>query len=129
MARASFDPNGAHPMIVNFADVGRDLLWRIHREALADPNDEALHQLLADLLESPVADPDWREVDLSAPSEPVLTVHLRLGDVDLRFIAVVTTFQAPQNVVVEELRVESWFPADDATAAICEQFTIEGDGS
>jgi len=31
----------------------------------------------------------------------------------------VTAFQAPQNVAVEHLRIETWFPYDDATAAGC----------
>jgi len=30
----------------------------------------------------------------------------------------VTVFSAPQNVTLEELRLESWFPLDDATAEL-----------
>ncbi len=115
LARLTFDPNGAQPYLVNFDEVGRALLWRIQREVLADPTADALRDLLDELLAMPTVSPDWRRVDLSVPSDPTVVVHLRHDDVDLRFLTTVTAFQAPQNVVVEELRVESWFPCDDAT--------------
>jgi transcriptional regulator with XRE-family HTH domain len=118
LARMTFDPNGARPFIVNFDEVGRQLLWRIQREALADPNGE-LHDLLDDLLAQPTVDPNWRQVDLSVPSEPVLVLHLRYNDLDLRFLTLITAFQAPQNVTVEHLRIETWFPYDQATADVC----------
>ncbi len=115
LARATFDPEAAQPFIVNFEHVGRELLWRIQREVLADPNDNELQELLAELLEMPTVDPDWRQVDLATPSEPVLVIHLRKDDLDLRFLTMVTAFQAPQNVLAEDLRLETWFPADDTT--------------
>jgi len=118
LARLTFDPRGAQPAMVNFDEVGRALLWRIQRELLSDPDDGELRALLDELLAMPTVAPGWRDVDLSIPSDPVLVVHLRRGDVELRFVTMVTAFQAPQNVVVEELRVELWFPSDDATARV-----------
>jgi hypothetical protein len=35
------------------------------------------------------------------------------------FLTTVTTFSAPQNVALEELHLESWFPLDDGTAEVC----------
>jgi transcriptional regulator with XRE-family HTH domain len=116
LARWTFDPDGAQPSLVNFHEIGRALLWRIQREVMEDPGDEALRRLLDELLEMPTVDPGWRDVDLSVPSEPVLVVHLRRGPLDLRFVTMLTAFQAPQNVAAGELRVELWFPRDDATA-------------
>lgn len=118
LARFTFDPDGAHPYVVNIDEVGRDLLWRLQREVLADPDDGLLRAVLDDVLALPTVDPDWREVDLSVPAEPALVVHLRAGDVDARFITMVTAFQAPQNAAVEDLAIEAWFPADDATAEL-----------
>ena len=31
----------------------------------------------------------------------------------------ITAFQAPQNVAVEQLRIETWFPYDAATTEAC----------
>lgn len=119
LARLTFDPDGAQPFIANFDEVGRHLLWRIQREALADPEDAEIRELLDNLLAMPTVDPNWRQVDLSAPSDPALTVELHAGDVALRFLTTVTAFQAPQNVAVERLRIESWFPIDEATTEAC----------
>ncbi len=115
LARLTFDPDGAHRYIVNFTEVGRDLLWRIQREVLADPDDSELRYLLDDLIAMPTVDPDWRQVDLAAPSEPTLVVHMCKDGVDARFIATATTFAAPQNTAVEGLHIETWFPADEPT--------------
>ena len=119
LARLTFDPAGAQPYLVNFDEVGRLLLWRIQREALAEPDDRELHFLLRDLLAMPTVADDWRDVDLAVPSEPALVLHLRRDDLDLKFLTTVTAFQAPQNIAVEQLRIEQWFPYDEETAAAC----------
>ena len=67
----------------------------------------------------PTVDPDWRQVDLMVPSDPALVLHLRTDTLDLRFLTMITAFQAPQNVAVEHLRIETWFPYDAATAEAC----------
>lgn len=119
LARITFDPEGAHPWLANFAEVGRELLWRIQREVLADPGDDELRDLLDDLLTMPTIDPDWRQPDLQLSSDPALVLHLRGGGLDLRFLTMITAFQAPQNVAVEHVRIETWFPVDEPTAAAC----------
>jgi transcriptional regulator with XRE-family HTH domain len=119
LARVTFDPAGARPSLVNFETVGRHLLWRIQREVLADPDDDELRDLLDELLAMPTVDPGWRQVDLAVASDPALVLHLRGGGLDLRFLAMMTAFQAPQNVAVEHLRIETWFPVDPATADAC----------
>ena len=98
-----------------FDHIGRHLLWRIQREVLADPDDGELHTLLEELLRQPTVSPDWREVDLSMASDPALVLHLRRAALELRFLTTITAFQAPQNVAVERLRIEQWFPYDDPT--------------
>lgn len=124
LARLTFDPAGARPFVVNFEEVGRDLLWRIQREVLADPGDEELRALLDDLLAMPTVEDHWRRADLTVPSDPALVLHLRRGDVDLRFVVAVTAFQAPQHVAVEQVRIETWLPYDAATASACRSIAV-----
>ncbi|MBX2798340.1 MAG: helix-turn-helix domain-containing protein [Myxococcales bacterium] len=121
LARLTFDPQGARPALVNFDEVGRHLLWRLQREALADPNDAPLRELLDELLSMPTVADDWRRADLTVPSDPALVVHLRAAGQDLRFVTMVTAFQAPQAVSLDELRIETWLPSDEATAQACRQ--------
>jgi transcriptional regulator with XRE-family HTH domain len=126
LARLTFDPNGAQPSLANFDEVGRQLLWRIQREALDDPDDGEMQALLDELLAMPTVDPDWRHVDLVEPSDPALVLHLRGNGLDLRFLTMITAFQAPQNVAVEHLRIETWFPYDEATADACREIAEAG---
>ena len=119
LARFTFDPDGGGRVLVNHAAVARELLWRMQRELLADPDNTPLRELLDELLASDDLDPDWRRPDLTAPSAPSLELEVRVGEQVWRFVVMVTAILAPQEVALDELRIESWFPADDVTAAGC----------
>ena len=119
LLRLTFDPGGAQPAIVNFDELGRVVLWRVQREVLADPSDGRLRDVLNDVLAMPTVATDWRSADLTVPSQPAVPVHLRAGGVELKFITTVTAFQAPQAVFLDEMRIETWFPSDDATKEAC----------
>jgi hypothetical protein len=67
----------------------------------------------------------WRPPDFSVASEPVLGFRLRRDSLELAFLTTVAAFNAPQNVTLEEVRIESDFPADDASASSCERLARE----
>lgn len=119
LARLTFDPRGARDALLNFDEVGRALLWRIQREILADPGDGPLRDVLEEILAMPTVDDDWREADLGIDASPALFVHLEVGGAGFRFLTMVTALQAPQTVALDELRIETWFPTDAATADGC----------
>lgn len=116
LARLTLDP-AARAFLVNVDDVARALLWRLQREVLADPHHEARRALLEELQRQPTVAAAWRKVDLAVPSDPAVLVHLRVEGRDWRFLTLVTALQAPQHALLEDLRIETWFPADDATAS------------
>lgn len=115
----TFAPEGACKAIVNFEEVGRTLLWRLHREVLADPGDRELRERLDEALSMPTIAEDWRAPDLTASASPALVIHLRAGDRELRFLTTITAFQAPHTLQLDDLRIETWYPIDDATTATC----------
>jgi len=120
LARMTFDPQGGvKAALVNFDEVGRALLWRIQREVLEEPQDGPLGALLEDILALPTVDARWRQVDLMVSSSPSLVVKLRAGERQLSFLTMVTAFQAPQMVAIDELRIETWFPVDAQTEELC----------
>ena len=49
-------------------------------------------------------------------SDVVVPLRLRIPGGELRFLSTVTTFGTPVDITVEELSIESFFPADGATA-------------
>lgn len=114
-----FDPRLSRPFIQGWERLARDMAARLHREVLARPEDARLAALLASLFRYEGVPEDWRQPDFSVPSEPTVEVRLRDGDLDLGFLTALTQFNAPQNVTVEEIRIESYYPVDDATVRDC----------
>ncbi len=114
-----FDPRLLRPFVLGWEATARQMLGRLQREALAMRRDARLAALVERVLAYPGVPRDWREPDLSAPVDPTFTVRLRRGDLAVSFFTAITVFSAPQQVILEELRLESCFPLDDQTAETC----------
>lgn len=112
-----FDPRLVRDFVVDWERVARVIVARLHREVLASRGDPALTALLDAVLAYPGVPAAWRHPDFTTPSEPALTLRLRRDELALTFATTITAFSAPGNAAVEELRIESYFPLDDATAA------------
>jgi transcriptional regulator with XRE-family HTH domain len=114
-----FDPRMVRPFVVDWSATARQLLSRLHREALIHDENGELGSLLRKLFTYPDVPESWRQPDFTVPSEPTFTLRLEREGLKLAFLTMVTVFNAPQNVTLEELRIESYFPLDDATAKAC----------
>jgi hypothetical protein len=103
------------PHIANLAEWRAHLLDRLGREAVAggDPALAALHEELAGY---PGGDSPAPSHDLAAGAIAV-PLRLRHPDGDLAFLSTVTTFGTAVDATVAELSIESFFPADERTAA------------
>ena len=111
--RLMFAGDGMRPYILNWPETRTILLARLLREAIASPASlsEALRRELADEAASPKAEAVTRE----EPLEPTLPLELLIGDVRLRLFNTFTTFGTPQDVTLQELRIDMSFPADEET--------------
>jgi transcriptional regulator with XRE-family HTH domain len=111
--RLSLHPEGLAPRIANLAEWRAHLLDRLGREAVTsgDPALAALHEELAGYpCDEPAHSPDLEAGAIAVP----LRIHHEDGV--LSFISTVTTFGTALDVTVSELSIESFFPADAATA-------------
>jgi transcriptional regulator with XRE-family HTH domain len=111
--RLSLHPEGLAPRILNLPEWRGHLLERLARDAVGsgDPALAALHdELAAYPSHGPAATVDPAFGDIAVP------LRLRQGDDQLAFISTKTTFGTALDVTVAELSIESFFPADDATA-------------
>ena len=115
--KMTFHPDGFRPFIVNFDEAAPVLLNRTRREAAASGN-EALQKLLDEILAYPGIPESWKVPDWQAPPPPVLPLELAKGELKLKLFSMITTFGTPQDITTDELRVESFFPADTGTAAL-----------
>ncbi|MEH0841575.1 helix-turn-helix domain-containing protein [Micromonospora sp. CPCC 205711] len=111
--RLSLHPQGLAPRIVNLAQWRAHLLARLRRQAAltGDPVLTALHE---ELRATPGGGPDTSGAP--GPADVVVPLRLRHDGAELRLLSTVSTFGTPLDVTVEELSVESFFPADEATA-------------
>lgn len=117
--RVLFDPRLGRPFVRDWERTARVLVARLHRDALMNPTRTELGALLQSLFAFPDVPEEWRQADLSVPGEAVFNFHLDRDDLSIGFLTTLTSFSAPQNVTLEELRIESYYPLDDASAATC----------
>ena len=117
--RLSLHPRGMAPRIANLGEWRAHLLGRLRRQAAAtaDPDLDALHR---ELREYPCDQPE-PEVELPGPGEVVVPLRYRHRDRELALISMTAVFGTPLDVTLAELAIESFFPADAATAEVLRQ--------
>ena len=72
-------------------------------------------KLLDALLAYPGVPSRMTEFDLSAAPRVCVTVNLEKNDTRLQLFSTLTTLGTPIDVTAQELRIESYFPADEVT--------------
>lgn len=111
--RLSLHPEGMARRIVNLAQWRAHLLERLAQQ-IAATGDPVLKALRRELAAYPMADPG--PPPTSDLSGVVVPLQLRTETGVLSFISTTTIFGTPVDVTLQELAVESFFPADAATA-------------
>ena len=101
-------------LLVNWQDVVLHFLRGVQADAIADGTQETAALLDRLLRASGIPDLSYAP-EFSDPTPPVLALHFRKGDTALRLFTTLATLGSPQDVTVQELRIESFFPADEAT--------------
>ena len=114
-----FDPEDFRPVIANWHEVAARFIRHVHDDLTANPTDRRTHQLLDEIFAYPDVPARWRDRDLGDEPSPIVTFtfHSEVGE--LRFFETFTTFAAPYDVTLDEIRIDCTFPADDFTAAVC----------
>jgi transcriptional regulator with XRE-family HTH domain len=110
--RLGLHPDGVAPRIANLAELRGHLLSRLRRE-LAENGDTGLADLIRELSAYPGGETHPRG------GEAMIAVPLRLNTPagELSFLTTTMTFGGALDVTVSELTIETYLPADPATAA------------
>jgi len=119
MLHQIFDPQDFRPVIVNWEEVADRFIRHLHEEIAAVPADPAPRRLLDEILGYPDVPARWRLRDVADGPAPIVHLVFRSPAGELRFFETITTFAAPRDVTLAELRIECSFPADDHTAEVC----------
>jgi hypothetical protein len=121
--RMMFEPSQMRPRIRNWHHIAPRLLERLRREGSRDPESPSA-ALLEEL--SPGAGCDahlyWQDDRLS----PTVPLELCIGTQTLRLHNTITTFGTPQDVGLQEIRIEMSFPADTDTASFFRELANPG---
>ena len=108
--RLSLHPDGMASRIVNLAQWRAHLLEQLHRRAV-QTGDARLHAL-----ETELRSYGGDEAVSVAPTDVVLPLQLRYGDGELSLFSIEARVGTATDVTVDELTIETFYPADEATA-------------
>jgi MmyB-like transcription regulator ligand binding domain len=89
----------------------------VHRECVGGFPDAETVKLLEQALSFPGVPAEWRLPDFRQPPLPVVPVECEKDGLALSYFSTVTTLGTPRDAMLQEIRIESFFPADQATAA------------
>ena len=124
LADALVAPDVLRPHLLNWPDVVRYFVRSVQADAAVDgtPETAALHQRL-------LGYEGVRAAVQATPAElaiaPVLPMHFRKGETELRLFTTIATLGIPQDITLQELRVECFFPIDDQTAGVMRAWQVK----
>jgi transcriptional regulator with XRE-family HTH domain len=125
LVRLGLHPRGLAPQIVNLADVRIVFRARLSRQ-LAKSHDPEITALYDEFLA-----PDTFDVEPGVATEPEITIPMIIRHCGhhLKLFSTVTTFGMPQDITLEEIAIESYYPADERTAELLRHLDIEATAS
>jgi hypothetical protein len=112
--RMMLHPAGVRRYVTNWFEVAEALVRRVRREALGGVTDLRAEAMLAEVLQYPDV-PQPPRVPDEAPLLPIVPVHFARDGRALAYFSTVTTLGTAQDITLQELRIECFHPADDAT--------------
>lgn len=121
--RLTLHPQGLQPLLKNWQQVCTLLLSRLHREVTADSSNRELCALFNEVIQYHGIPTQWRQTLWSEAPQPVLPLQVGMGEQSLSVFSMISTFGTAIDITADELRVESFFPADDISAAFLQQLS------
>lgn len=116
VVKVSLHPRGVASRIVNFSQWRRHILSRLQQQ-LERTGDADLKSLIDEVVAYPLPEgggqPDLEHEHLGV----LLPLKLKTATGVLSFISTVTVFGTPHDITLQELAIESFFPADEYTAS------------
>jgi transcriptional regulator with XRE-family HTH domain len=119
--RRMFHPDGVRRHVTNWPEVAEALVRRVRREAIGGVTDERAQRILTEVLDYPGVPASLRSLDVATPVLPIVPIRYAHGDQQFDYFSTVTTLGTPQDVTLQELRIECFFPMNDETRSRARQ--------
>ena len=127
VARLCLAEQGLAPFIDNWQELIASFLGRARRALLHNPNNESLRAFIQEIVDHPRATQDWHTAWSTNPAPAMQMVMSKDGQT-FRLFTMLAHFGEPNDVTLEELSVEMFYPADEATRTML-QHLADGDGA
>ena len=114
LARLTLHDKGAKPYVSNWDEIAGYFVQQLSSELNANPYNTEARELLDEIMTYPDI-PDTHFVPSGA--KPYIEFRLRNEDLELSFFSVISTFGTPQDVTLQEIRIETFFAANESTEA------------
>ncbi len=114
--RLTLHPQGMAPYIENLNEVATHLLQRLQQEARYHPETENLYAELKEYF------PELKPTVSTVGHSPVMSTRFVKDGLSLDLFSMITTLGTPTDIMLQELRIESLFPANEQSEVLLKQF-------
>lgn len=121
LLRMILDPRGLRPVVANWAEIAQALTQSTYAELVADGADAAALAFIEEIMAYPDVPRILKREKQERLHMPVLPVEFRLARRTVKVFTVIATLGTPQDIAVQEVRVELFFPADPESEAFFRQ--------
>lgn len=111
------DNEGIKPFVGEWENIACHMLQRVYHEHLAGPYRDQPNRLLEQALMLPGVPKHWKTHVVEHLDYPAIPFTLNLADQSLRIFSTIATIGTPLDVTAQNLRIEHFFPMDEATKA------------
>jgi transcriptional regulator with XRE-family HTH domain len=118
LLRSLLDPKGLRPKLANWEEVARYLVSTTYAEILADGGEPKALAFIEEVMAYPDVPASFRKLRFEERPQPVLTLDYIVGGKSLSVFTTIATLGTPQDVTLQEVRIECFFPADDRSDAL-----------
>lgn len=111
------DDQGMKLFVGDWENIACHMLQRVYHEHLAGPYRDRPNRLLEQALAVPGVPSHWKSHVVEHLDYPAIPFTLNLGDQQLRIFSTIATIGTPLDVTAQNLRIEHFFPLDEASRA------------
>jgi transcriptional regulator with XRE-family HTH domain len=126
LLRWLLDPRALRGKIVNWEEVARYLVSTTYAEILAAGGEPKALAFIEEIMALPDVPASFRKVRFEDRPAPVLTIEFLVAGKALSVFTTIATLGTPQDVTLQEVRIESFFPADERSDALFRSLAAKG---
>jgi transcriptional regulator with XRE-family HTH domain len=118
LLRWLLDPHALRPKLANWEEVARHLVSTTYAEILADGGEPKALAFIEEVMAYPDVPQSFRKLRFEERPQPVLTLDYVVGGKSLSIFTTIATLGTPQDITLQEVRIECFFPADERSDAL-----------